>query len=76
MIIFMEILKIHMKVKYCEVNIDINLRIANGAYNPRKVPTRGQNDIEHRTNYGKKTFCTMVKRFIIEYHIIYVLLIL
>jgi hypothetical protein len=36
----MKILKIHLKVKYCAVNKDINSQIANGAYNPCKLPRR------------------------------------
>jgi hypothetical protein len=39
----MKILKMYLKVKYCEVNKESNLHIANGTYNPRKQPKRGQN---------------------------------
>jgi hypothetical protein len=33
----------YLKVKYYELNKDINLHIANSAYNPHKLPKRGQN---------------------------------
>jgi hypothetical protein len=39
----MKILKMFLKVKYCEVNKESDLNIANGTYNPRKLPKRGQN---------------------------------
>jgi hypothetical protein len=28
----------YLKVKYCKVNKESNLHIANGTYNPRKLP--------------------------------------
>jgi hypothetical protein len=34
----MEILKIDLKVKYCEVNKESNSHVANGTYNPGKLP--------------------------------------
>jgi hypothetical protein len=40
---FHESLNMYLKVKYCEVNKESNLHIANGMYNPRKLPKRGQN---------------------------------
>jgi hypothetical protein len=36
---FHEILKMYLKVKYCEMNKERNLHIANGTYNPRKQST-------------------------------------
>jgi hypothetical protein len=33
----------YSKVKYYKVNDESNLHIANGTYNPRKLPKRGQN---------------------------------
>jgi hypothetical protein len=33
----------HLKVKYCEVNNESYLHIADGTYNPRKLQKRGQN---------------------------------
>jgi hypothetical protein len=38
MLIFMKILKMYLKIKYCEVNKERNKHIANGTYNPRKLP--------------------------------------
>jgi hypothetical protein len=40
---FHENFEICLKVKYCEVNKERNLHIANGTYNPCKLPKRGQN---------------------------------
>jgi hypothetical protein len=34
----MKILKMYLKIKYCEVNKESNLLTANGTYNPRKLP--------------------------------------
>jgi hypothetical protein len=34
MLVFMKILKMYLKEKYCEVNKESNLHIANGTYNP------------------------------------------
>jgi hypothetical protein len=33
----------YLKVKYCEVNKESNLHIANSTYNPSKLSKRGQN---------------------------------
>jgi hypothetical protein len=38
----MKILKMNLKVKYCEV-IGSNLHIANSTYNPHKLPKGSQN---------------------------------
>jgi hypothetical protein len=32
----------YLKVKYCEVNKENNLHIANGTCNPRKLPKMGE----------------------------------
>jgi hypothetical protein len=43
MLIFMEILKMYLKVKYYyEVNKECNLHIATGTHNQCKLPKRGQ----------------------------------
>jgi hypothetical protein len=39
----MIILKKYLKVKYCLVKRESHLQIANGTYNPHKLPKRGQN---------------------------------
>jgi uncharacterized protein YktA (UPF0223 family) len=39
----MKIEKMHIKVKYCEVNKDNNFHIANSTYNPYKSTKRARN---------------------------------
>jgi hypothetical protein len=43
MLIFMKILKMYLKVNYCELNKENRLHIANSSCNPHKLPKRGQN---------------------------------
>jgi hypothetical protein len=38
----MKVLKMNLKIKYCEVNKESNLHIAIGNYNPRKLPKRSK----------------------------------
>jgi hypothetical protein len=45
MLIFMKILKMYLKVKYCELNKEINLHISNGTCNPHKTPKK-QNEVK------------------------------
>jgi hypothetical protein len=40
---FMQVLKMYLNVKYSELNKEINLHSANGAYSPSKLPKMGQN---------------------------------
>jgi hypothetical protein len=40
---FKKIVKMYFKEKYCEVNKESNLIIANGPYNPRKLLKRSPN---------------------------------
>jgi hypothetical protein len=43
MLISMEILKMYLNIKYCEVNRENNLHIANSSCNPHQSTKRGQN---------------------------------
>jgi hypothetical protein len=43
MLFVMKILKMYLKINYCEVNKERNIHIAKGTYNTCKSPNRGQN---------------------------------